>query len=218
MRTLRVKTFSFLFLLLAALVAPALAAAQTSDSIPASASIREKHGVSSYRLSEAEAFFTLEAFRDDGSVALTAHWFGTPATADVSITVLDDGGGSLDVACSKGGADCLAFENSEARAVQDLSDASRALAAELNDYMGDVFGNAVANDCTAATTLSTPTFTKRSRLPFEGPTAKRLNDRQKRVMNGICYIAGVCTGFWPIGTLICGPTAVGCAVYYFTAS
>lgn len=34
-------------------------------------------------------------------------------------------------------------------------------------------------------------------------------------VDGICYVAGVCTGFWPYGTLICGPTATGCAVMYF---
>jgi hypothetical protein len=34
-------------------------------------------------------------------------------------------------------------------------------------------------------------------------------------IDGICFIAGVCTGFWPIGTALCGPTAVGCAVYYW---
>lgn len=63
-----------------------------------------------------------------------------------------------------------------------------------------------------------PIVGKQSGLQFAGPTGKGLNERQKRVMNGICYVASICTGFWPIGTLICGPTAVGCAVYYFTAS
>ncbi len=34
------------------------------------------------------------------------------------------------------------------------------------------------------------------------------------VMDAICYAAGIGTGFWPIGTLIFGPTALGCVVYY----
>jgi hypothetical protein len=35
------------------------------------------------------------------------------------------------------------------------------------------------------------------------------------MIDGICFIAGIGAGVWPIGTLIFGPTAVGCAVYYF---
>jgi hypothetical protein len=34
-------------------------------------------------------------------------------------------------------------------------------------------------------------------------------------MDGICFVAGACTTIWPIGTLICGPTALGCAIYYW---
>jgi hypothetical protein len=32
--------------------------------------------------------------------------------------------------------------------------------------------------------------------------------------DAICFAAGIATGFWPIGTLIAGPTAVGCLVIY----
>lgn len=31
-------------------------------------------------------------------------------------------------------------------------------------------------------------------------------------VDAICYVAAVCTGFWPIGTLICGPTTLGCVI------
>jgi hypothetical protein len=34
-------------------------------------------------------------------------------------------------------------------------------------------------------------------------------------IDGICFVAGICTSVWPFGTLICGPTAVGCAVHYW---
>ena len=34
-------------------------------------------------------------------------------------------------------------------------------------------------------------------------------------IDGICFIVGVCTGMWPIGTLICGPTAIGCVIHYW---
>jgi hypothetical protein len=33
-------------------------------------------------------------------------------------------------------------------------------------------------------------------------------------VDAICFAAGIATGFWPIGTLIAGPTAVGCLVMY----
>jgi hypothetical protein len=33
-------------------------------------------------------------------------------------------------------------------------------------------------------------------------------------IDAICYVIAICTGFWPIGTIACGPTAIGCAVYY----
>ena len=32
--------------------------------------------------------------------------------------------------------------------------------------------------------------------------------------DGLCYAAGIAAGFWPIGTAIAGPTAVGCLVMY----
>ena len=32
--------------------------------------------------------------------------------------------------------------------------------------------------------------------------------------DAICYAAGIGAGFWPIGTLIAGPTALGCLVMY----
>ena len=34
-------------------------------------------------------------------------------------------------------------------------------------------------------------------------------------IDAICYIVGACVGFWPIGTLICGPTGIGCLIHYW---
>jgi hypothetical protein len=45
--------------------------------------------------------------------------------------------------------------------------------------------------------------------------ANLMDTDSRRVMNGICYTVAIGTGFWPIGTLIFGPTAVGCAVLFF---
>jgi len=36
----------------------------------------------------------------------------------------------------------------------------------------------------------------------------------EKAMNAICYVAGACASVWPLGTLICGPTVVGCVVWY----
>ena len=33
-------------------------------------------------------------------------------------------------------------------------------------------------------------------------------------LDGLCYAAGIASGFWPIGTAIAGPTAIGCLVMY----
>ena len=46
----------------------------------------------------------------------------------------------------------------------------------------------------------------------------QLSDWQDDVPNdwfdGLCYAAGIASGFWPIGTAIAGPTALGCLVVY----
>lgn len=216
MHTLRVKSFAILVLWTAVLIAPSVV--QASDLIPASKSITEQYGVASYQLSESEdeESFTIAALTDDGQTVFTASWTGTPDSGDISVTLLS-GSSRLDTICSTvdGSPDCIAFENSRPRAVQDLSDVSRGLAAELNAYLGDIVGQ-VASQCSAEGAMAN--VGKRFRLPFAGLTGKGPNNQQQRVMNGICYIAGICTGFWPIGTLICGPTAVGCTVYYFTCS
>jgi hypothetical protein len=47
-------------------------------------------------------------------------------------------------------------------------------------------------------------------------SANQLSDATAgKPMDGICYVAGICTTIWPIGTLICGPTAIGCVIYYW---
>jgi hypothetical protein len=38
----------------------------------------------------------------------------------------------------------------------------------------------------------------------------------ERWMNGVCFVSGAGVGFWPVGTLVFGPTALGCLVYYAT--
>jgi hypothetical protein len=54
------------------------------------------------------------------------------------------------------------------------------------------------------------------------PAAGALTDAQMQgtvggaPIDGICFVAGICSSVWPFGTLICGPTAVGCVVHYWT--
>ena len=53
------------------------------------------------------------------------------------------------------------------------------------------------------------------------PAASALSEPQLRSTNagnafdGICFLVGICTAVWPIGTLICGPTAIGCTIHYW---
>ncbi len=67
-----------------------------------------------------------------------------------------------------------------------------------------------------ATTLSTVQATK-----CRQPSAASLSGAEMTVttagapIDGICFIVGICTGVWPIGTLICGPTAIGCVIHYW---
>jgi hypothetical protein len=34
-------------------------------------------------------------------------------------------------------------------------------------------------------------------------------------MDAICWIVSACVTIWPIGTLLCGPTGIGCIIYYY---
>lgn len=36
-------------------------------------------------------------------------------------------------------------------------------------------------------------------------------------IDAICFVAGATVGIWPIGTLIAGPTAVGCLIHYWNS-
>jgi hypothetical protein len=45
---------------------------------------------------------------------------------------------------------------------------------------------------------------------YEGMDYTNVN----KVMNTICFVAGSTVSIWPIGTLIAGPTAVGCIYWY----
>jgi hypothetical protein len=71
---------------------------------------------------------------------------------------------------------------------------------EANEHITSFFSGLAEKNATSAPTDSDD----------EGPST------EDRTMNAVCYVAGVGTGFWPIGTLIFGPTAVGCVVWYVT--
>ena len=34
------------------------------------------------------------------------------------------------------------------------------------------------------------------------------------ICDAVCYALAVGTGFWPIGTLLFGPSALGCVLFY----
>lgn len=68
-------------------------------------------------------------------------------------------------------------------------------------YAGTVSGTHVPKSCKGA--------------PLPLPEGQMAFTTAGGPMDAICFIVGACVGFWPIGTLICGPTGVGCIIYYY---
>ena len=61
-----------------------------------------------------------------------------------------------------------------------------------------------------------PTAYKSCSQRSSGLTESQMNQiNGGKPIDGICFVAGICTSIWPIGTAICGPTALGCAIYYW---
>jgi hypothetical protein len=56
------------------------------------------------------------------------------------------------------------------------------------------------------------------RMAQQANEIMQLSDWQDDVptdwLDGLCYAAGIASGFWPIGTAVAGPTAIGCIVMY----
>lgn len=72
-----------------------------------------------------------------------------------------------------------------------------------------------------AATVATATVATGDAVAGCRPSESPLTDAQMNntvagePMDAICLVAGICTGFWPLGTLICGPTTIGCVIYYW---
>jgi len=167
------------------------------------------YGVSSYQLKlfgKGQASF--DALDKNGKSVMNVQWRGisppdrsfsradyekllsNPPEATFSI-VINKKGKKLEIAHKPGIKACLLYVNGVQRSVDTLTSAEGALVREMSAYTRDFF-----------------TQINVVRVP--------LNPAQKDAVDAICYTAGICSSIWPIGTLICGPTAVGCIVIYLT--
>src|SRR3954470_22311008 len=74
----------------------------------------------------------------------------------------------------------------------------------------------VAKEVGEAVLQALQDFPKSAEQVFEDDTSDTKVRNNKRVINAICYAAGNAAGFWPIGTMIAGPTALGCLAMMLT--
>ncbi len=169
-----------------------------AEKVTASEKVTEKRGVSYYLLDSEGSVYVLNGYDSNGQPLVSLQWYGGPETETVEYTATSDGL-SVSISCAnkpEGATDCVVLENGR-EVGAELSQEAKAVLATASDYMADILSNN-ASTCGG-----------------EAMGLARLTEKGRRVANGICYIAGICAGAWPIGTAICGPTALGCAVMYF---
>jgi hypothetical protein len=161
----------------------------------ASKDVQERYGIAAYRMEYEESEMRFHAIDNDGVEAASAVFEGDfpvwdPTSAHMKSIVSDpmaEGRREGVVVTARGQAGTV-----------KLSDTSVKLSAEHAQPIIDEF-NAYGQDLLRA---AYPAGTQAAKTP--------------KGLDGICYIAGIGAGVWPIGTLIFGPTAIGCAVYYLT--
>jgi hypothetical protein len=192
--TLTASTLAALFAIV--LLGPGHALAQ-AESLPASPLATQKHGVAYYLLDEGNSVYSITGYDSSNRPLLSLQWAGGPGSERVEFKA-SQGGITVQMSCLTATGQCSLLENGVAVPTERLSKGAQQVLATANDYFADVLGNLV------------PACGVRD--------FSALNERQRRIANGTCFIAGICTGFWPIGTLICGPTAAGCAVMYFSGA
>ena len=162
--------------------------------IPAAPDVSEKLGLAKYQLDLQPDVLTVVALDETGNAATTVQLHGSKLDDDIDIkSVLRD---PMGIARAKGShAEAFGrwgkFEVPHGQGpVGKLTEGNAAMLQELQAVAGDLAQQAQASH-------------------EADPT------KPHALMDGICFIAGIGCGFWPIGTLIFGPTCVGCAVYYF---
>ena len=94
-----------------------------------------------------------------------------------------------------------------------LNDAAvQRLIREMNEQSSEVFTSVASG---GAKSLGTSAGQTEPIQPL--PLSHHVSD-QDRAMNTICLAAGAAVSIWPIGTMIAGPTFVGCLVWYATGA
>jgi hypothetical protein len=67
----------------------------------------------------------------------------------------------------------------------------------------------------AATTRGSQTARACKRTPVALSEGQMSITSAGTPMDAICFVAGTCVTIWPVGTLMCGPTFIGCIIHYY---
>lgn len=168
-----------------------------TENVSASSKAQEKHGVAYYVLEEANSVYTVHGYGGDGRPLLTLQWSGASGSDRVEFQA-SQGGVNVQFSCLTSSGTCVLQENGTQVTAEALSVQAQHVLSAANDYFADVQGNLVP-------ACSVNGYAK-------------LSPGGRRFANGVCYLAGACATIWPIGTLICGPTFVGCTLGYFSGA
>jgi hypothetical protein len=184
---------------------PVAAPTDTAKTLKANASpsTTERFGVSSLELELHQSKLVFRALDDKGTAVTEAHFEGLELTTldpqpdEVKNTVLNPAGhapGKQQKTSIKGRFGTINVDENGLHGAGGVD--SSKIIDELSAYGADLHASAHSSNGDGIQAEATVS----------------------QVMNGICYVAGIGTAFWPIGTLIFGPTALGCAIYYFAFS
>jgi len=172
--------------------------------INASSDVSSSFGVTDYRISVQTDLLLLEALDGGGSALTTVELHGKDLDkpGDLKALLRDPFAaarhGNIQHSIAKGRWGSVQVDPGQAPA-PSLSGGPAPMHEELKAYGLDLAEQIHGNKAKA---------TDQARMP----------DAANRVMDTACFIAGAGVGFWPIGTLIFGPTAVGCVVWYMMGS
>lgn len=168
--------------------------------LPAAADVSSSQGVAKYQLDLQPQTLTMLALDSGGQAVTTVRLHGVEldSAPDAKSVVRDPSSfirGKASHMEASGRWGRVQLQVGGAGLVSDLPKGNSAMLDELQAFGSDL--------------------AQQSRAQHAGRQPGQLQAEAIKVMDGICYIAGIGCGFWPIGTLIFGPTCVGCAIYYF---
>ena len=161
------------------------------ECIPPTQYLQDTLGITCIELSDiSDMDATITGYNAQGQAVCQVLWQCVDPQVHVTFT---DGANMVRYIGEQGVEDTLINYNGAYMDINSVPDSGRALI----QNGGELFAAVVADNA----------------CPTEA-----LSEGGRRAANTICYVAGIATGFWPIGTLIAGPTALGCVVMYATGA